>query len=138
MVLVDSSVWIEALRRIGDLGVKVGLEALLKADGAVISGPVLLEVLGGSRPRDRTRLLGYFGGVLYRAVPDTAWLRATSLSWQLRDVGVTIPWNDLLIGALGLMWNMRVFAMDQHFDMLETHANLRRYQPGPGGTYADA
>ena len=58
MVLVDSSVWIEALRRKGDLGVKVGLEALMEADGAVISGPVLLEVLGGSRPRDRTRLLG--------------------------------------------------------------------------------
>lgn len=36
------------------------------------------------------------------------------------------------------MWNMRVFAMDQHFDMLETHANLRPYQPDPGGTYADA
>lgn len=138
MVLVDSSVWIEALRRQGDLGIKVGLEALLEADGAVISGPVLLEVLGGSRPRDRKRLLDSFGGVPYRAVPDTAWLRAMRLSWQLRDAGVTVPWNDLLIGTLGLMWDLRVFALDQHFDMLETHANLRRYQPGPGGTYTDA
>ncbi len=63
MVLVDSSVWIEALRRQGDLAVKVALEALLEADGAIISGPILLEVLGGSRQRDRKRLLGYFGSI---------------------------------------------------------------------------
>ena len=137
MVLVDSSVWIEALRRQGDLAVKVALEALLEADGAIISGPILLEVLGGSRQRDRKRLLGYFGSIPYRAVPDTAWLRAMRLSWQLRDRGVTVPWNDLLIGSLGLIWDLRVFAVDQHFDFLETQARLRRYRPGPGGAYAD-
>ena len=110
MVLVDSSVWIEALRRQGDLAVKVALEALLEADGAIISGPILLEVLGGSRQRDRKRLLGYFGSIPYRAVPDTAWLRAMRLSWQVRDRGVTVPWNDLLIGSLGLISEPRTWA----------------------------
>ena len=99
---------------------------------------MLLEVLGGSRPRDRTRLLDYFGNVPYRAVPDTAWPRAMRLAWQLRDHGVTLPWNDLLIGSLGLIWNLRVFAIDRHFDLLETHARLGRYRPGPGGGYVDA
>ena len=34
MVLVDSSVWIESLRRTGRLEVKVALEGLLEAYGA--------------------------------------------------------------------------------------------------------
>ncbi len=60
------------------------------------------------------------------------------LVWQLRDHGVTLPWNDLLIGSPELIWNLRVFAIDRHSDPLETHACLVRYRPGPGGGYVDA
>ena len=138
MVLVDSSVWIEALRRQGDLATKVALEALLDVDGALVSGPILLEVLGGCRPTDRRRLLDYFGRVPYRRVPDESWRRAARLSWRLREDGITLPWNDLLIGSLGLLWDLRVFAADRHFDILESRVRLRRYRPGPGGAYSDA
>ena len=138
MVLVDSSVWIEALRRQGDLATKVALEALLEVDGALVTGPILLEVLGGCRPGERKRLLNYFAGVPYRPVPDEAWRRAARLSWRLREHGVTLPWNDLLIGSLGLLWDLRVFAADRHFDVLEARVRVRRYRPGPGGAYADA
>ena len=138
MVLVDSSVWIEALRRQGDLATKVALEALLEVDGAVVSGPILLEVIGGCRLADRKRLTEYFGSVPCRRVPDEVWWQAMRLSWRLRDEGITVPWNDLLIGSLGLIWNLRVFAVDRHFDMLESRARVRRDRPGPGGTYADA
>ncbi len=138
MVLVDSSVWIEALRRKGDLATKVALEAVLEVDGALVSGPILLEVLGGCRPADRKRLLDHFAGLPYRPVPDEAWRQAARLSWRLREVGITLPWHDLLIGSLGLLWNLRVFAVDRHFDVLESRAQLRRYRPGPGGTYSDA
>ena len=138
MVLVDSSVWIEALRPQGDLATKVALEALLEVDGALVSGPIVLEVLGGCRPADRKRLLDYFASVPYRRVPDEAWRRAARLSWRLREDGITLPWNDLLIGSLGLLWDLRVFAADRHFDFLESRARLRRYRPGPGGTYSDA
>ena len=138
MVLVDSSVWIEGLRRQGDLATKVALEALLEVGGALVSGPILLEVLGGCRPGERKRLLDYFAGVPYRRVPDEAWRRAARLSWHLREDGITLPWNDLLIGSLGLLWDLRVFAADRHFDILESRERLRRYRPGPGGAYSDA
>ncbi len=49
MVLVDSSVWIEAGRREGSLEHKVGLENLLASYEAAWCGPVKLEVLGGAR-----------------------------------------------------------------------------------------
>ena len=56
MVLVDSSVWIEALRRDGRLDVKVALENLLEEYEAAWCGPVKLEVLGGARQQDREKL----------------------------------------------------------------------------------
>ena len=56
MVLVDSSVWIESLRRTGRLEVKVALEALLEAYEAQFCPPIRLEVLGGARKEDRRRL----------------------------------------------------------------------------------
>ena len=48
MVLVDSSVWIEALRRDGRLEVKLALENLLEEYEAAWCGPVQIEVLGGA------------------------------------------------------------------------------------------
>ena len=138
MVLVDSSVWIEGLRRQGNLATKVALEALLAAGGALVSGPILLEVLGGCRPGERKRLLDHFAGVPYRRVPDEAWRRAARLSWRLREEGITLPWSDLLIGSLGLLWDLRIFAADRHFDILESRAQVRRYRPGPGGAYSEA
>lgn len=52
MVLVDSSVWIEALRRDGSLHVKVALESLLDAYEAQWCSLVRLEVMGGARKQD--------------------------------------------------------------------------------------
>ena len=48
MVLVDSSVWIEALWREVNVHVKLALEALLEEYEAAWCGPVKLEVLGGA------------------------------------------------------------------------------------------
>ena len=55
-----------------------------------------------------------------------------------REDGITLPWSDLVIGRLGLLWDLRVFAADRHFDILESRVRLRRYRPGPAGAYSDA
>ena len=56
MILVDSSIWIEAARRQGDLACKVALEAILEEYEAALCSPVKLEVLGGARKEERGRL----------------------------------------------------------------------------------
>jgi predicted nucleic acid-binding protein len=102
MVLVDSSVWIEAARRDGELAYKVGLESLLEEFEVLLCGPVWLEVLGGARPAERRRLRQGFEILPCWPVPDEAWMRATENSWRLRDAGHTVPWNDVLIGTLSM------------------------------------
>ena len=136
MVLVDSSVWIEAARRSGDLSCKVGLESLLEEFEVALTGPVRLEFLGGARRHDRTRLLEYLSGLTYEPLEEVDWEMAVRHSWVLRDAGLSIPWNDVLIATLALRLGLRVYARDAHFDQMEQLLGIRLYRPGPGGTYS--
>ena len=135
MVLVDSSVWIEAARREGDLAYKVGLEGLLGAAEALFCGPIRLEVLGGARAQDRKRLSAYLDCIPYKTIDDTVWESAKTCAWQLRDRGQTIPWNDIVIASLALRWECRVYAKDQHFEIMRDVLAVRLYKPGYGGSY---
>lgn len=135
MVLVDSSVWIEAIRRTGRLDVKVGLEGLLEEYEAGWCGPVRLEVMGGARAMDRPRLAAWFSCIPYRPMEESAWEDARDRYWALRDQGHTLPWSDVLIGSLALAWGWRVYAVDRHFEVMRDVLGLRLYQPGYGGKF---
>jgi predicted nucleic acid-binding protein len=136
MVLVDSSVWIEALRREGRLEVKAALEGLLGEYEAAWCGPVKLEVLGGARAQDRRRLEGHFSCIPYFQMQDPAWDSAKKLAWRLRDRGCPAPWNDILIAALSLEADCRIYAVDKHFEMMrDAGAGIRLYRPDYGGKY---
>jgi hypothetical protein len=135
MVLIDSSVWIEAARRDGSLEHKVGLEGLLGAAEAMFCGPIRLEVLGGARAQDRRRLSAYFDCIAYRTMEDGAWELAKDCAWRLHDKGHTLPWNDILIGSLSIHWVCRVYAKDQHFEIMRELLGIRLYTPGIGGAY---
>jgi predicted nucleic acid-binding protein len=135
MVLVDSSVWIEAARRDGDLAYKVGLEGLLYEDEAVWCGPIKLEVLGGAPPGQRALLTTMFGYVPHRSIEDDSWEQAKECAWRLRDRGFTLPWNDVLIGSLARQWGCRVYAKDSHFEVMRDALGIRLYAPDYGGKF---
>ncbi len=135
MVLVDSSVWIEGLRRQGRLEVKLALEGLLDAYEAQWCSPVRLEVLGGARREERRALGAYFSVIPYRQTTPADWERAVALAWKVRDQGLTVPWLDILIAAIALHDGSRVYAIDLHFQKLASLTGLLLYEPGYGGTY---
>ena len=135
MVLVDTSVWIEACRREGDLACKVGLENLLDEYEAVWCSPVRLEFMGGARKEERSKLAFWFESVPFRTVQEKHWEAAMRNAWKLRDRGHTLPWNDILIASLALDLDMRVYAQDKHFDILSQVLGLPLYKPGYGGRY---
>jgi len=136
LVLVDSSVWIEAARRDGDIAFKVGLESLLEEYEAALTGPVRLEFLGGARRTERTRLEEYLASLPYLPLAELDWEEAVRHGWTLKDAGLWLPWNDILIASLALRMGLRVYARDAHFDAMERALGLRLYKPGPGGSYA--
>lgn len=135
MVLVDTSVWIEASRRNGDLAYKVGLENLLEEYEAAWCSPVKLEFMGGARAQDRKKLAFWFECIPYRQTEEQHWELAKAKAWQLRDAGLTLPWNDILIASIALASDMRVYAKDKHFETMAKMLGLRLYTPGYGGRY---
>lgn len=135
MVLVDSSVWIIAGRRDGKLEVKVALESLLEAYEACWCGVVKLEVLGRVKAEKRRKMEFFFSTIPYRTIHESTWAVARNLCWELRDVGLTIPNNDILQAALAIATGERLYAVDHHFEEIAKHAPLLLYQPGYGGSY---
>ena len=135
MVLVDSSVWIECARRDGRDDCKAALEAMVEVDEAVICGPILMEVLGGALPEDRSRLEQGLAYIPQREIDDGAWEFALHCAWRLADHGHILPWSDIFIGSLSLQWGCRVYAIDPHFDVMQKVIGVRLYPPGEGGKY---
>ena len=136
MVLVDSSIWIEAARRDGDLKANVGLENVLGEYEAVLCAPVRLEVLGGARKMERERMEHDFSCLPFLHVLDKDWLAAITHAWHLRDAGLTAPWSDILIATLAVRAGMRVYAKDKHFESMAPILGFSLYAPGYGGMYA--
>ena len=136
MVLVDSNVWIKANQPKGDLMAKVALEALLEEGEAAFCGPIKLEVLGAMRRESRSRFDAFFSLVPYLTMTDAAWDHAVKIGRELADrERLTLPWNDVLISALALRADCRVYTLDEHFTALARIANVRLYTPGIGGTF---
>ena len=137
MVLVDSSAWIESLRRNGDMRVKLAIEGLLEAYEAQWCSPVRLEVLGGAKLEERGRLSGYFSVIPYRPCREDDWERAVALAWRLRGKGLTVPWLDVLIAAIAIHDGTRLYAIDSHFEEIARLSGLLLYRPGYGGSFND-
>ena len=135
MVLVDSSVWIEALRRRGRLDAKLAVQGLLDAYEAQWCTPVRLEVMGGARPEERGRLGHHFSTIPYRICTEQDLDRALALAWKLRDHGLSIPWLDVVVAALALHDGSRLYTLDDHFARVAEIVPLRLYEPGYGGLY---
>jgi predicted nucleic acid-binding protein len=135
MVLVDSSVWIEAARRNGSREIKSGVEGLLEEYQAAVCGLVWLEVLGGARPAERQRLWMYFTALPRVVTPESTWDQAALNAAKLRDHGITVPWSDLLVATVAVSNDVRVYACDQHFTLMAPHLGILLYEPGYGGRY---
>lgn len=135
MVLVDSSIWIEASRKTGDLRVKVGLEGLLDEYEALLCSPVRLEVLAGARKEERKMLFADFSCLPYVRVTEDDYLAAVRNTWRLRDAGITVPNTDILIATIALRVECRVYAQDKHFDAMSRVLGFTLYEPGYGGSF---
>ena len=135
MVLVDSSVWMEAARRNGRLECKIGLEALIEEAEALICGPIRMDVLAGARPEDRPMMATGFESIPYQAMSDEDWGLSTLCAGKLADHGYFPPFRDVLIASLALKWDCRIYTLDPVFEMMQEPLGIRLYLPGYGGKF---
>jgi predicted nucleic acid-binding protein len=127
VIVVDSSVWIEAQRRPSG-GHARQLGSLLDADEVALALPVRLELLAGIARRDRA--------AFERALSALPLIRPSDETWSLierwvpvaADKGHRFALADLLIGALAAEIGGLVWSLDADFEQMERMKFVQRYE----------
>jgi hypothetical protein len=118
MVIADTSVWIPFFNR-PDSPEKSALDLLVDADEVALVGVVLAELLQGCRTQsERGFLSDALLALPYYEVTQSTWLQTGDLSAYLLRRGVTLPLSDLIIAALAIEHDCRVYSLDAHFQKI--------------------
>jgi len=111
MVIADTSVWIPFFNR-PDSPEKTALDLLIDADEVAFVGVVLAELLQGCRtPSEREALSDALLALPYYEVTQSTWSQTGDLSAQ----SITLPLSDLIIAALAIERDCRIYSLDTHF-----------------------
>ena len=114
-VLIDTSIWIEYFNKIeSDHGQTA--ERLIRMNSAYLIGPVLYELLQGSRnPNESTLLMESLVSLPFIEIDKSLWVEAGRLSFKLRKKGVTLPMTDCIIATAAKEFKCKIYTLDQHF-----------------------
>ncbi|WP_073389921.1 type II toxin-antitoxin system VapC family toxin [Jatrophihabitans endophyticus] len=127
MLLIDSSAWIEYLRR-DDTSASEAVRAAIRDQQAAVTDVVLLEVLGGTTSSARLerwqRLMAGCAYLEQRPREDVE--TAADLYRRCRSRGKTPrALNNCLLAAVAIRVNLPVLHRDRDFDVLARHTPLQ-------------
>jgi len=123
--LVDTSVWIFALRKDFVPPIKERIGELLKDHVVLINGMTKLEILGGVKTKKEFERLKTRLDSLYEvAINSMVWQIAYKIAFELRRKGITVPYTDILIAACALKSRAVLIHADRHFDLMAPHIRL--------------
>lgn len=127
LFLVDTSIWLDVLPPgRGSSALRNRMDALLSADLVATTGMVRLELLGGARSEEEwNRLSGLVYALHHLPITEGHWQDAALMGFQLRRQGVTVPFTDLLIGAVSIEAEAVLMHRDRHFDFIASHLPLK-------------
>ena len=124
MTLIDTSAWIEFLRRPGDPQVKGRVASMIDIGVAAYCGPVEFELLVGSRPNERADVEVALSFSTLLEFHIDCWRRSAELERLLREASVTVPRDDIFVAAAALTHDVPVYAHDQHFELMRDRGRL--------------
>jgi predicted nucleic acid-binding protein len=130
--LIDTSLWIEALRRDGATATRNAVADIVESGLAVVNGLIVSEVLKGARDdTDYERLLTVLGAATTVGFTSAVWARMARLGFELRRLGVTIPTVDLAIASSALEESFTLAHRDRHFVLIAAHTPLQEVYVDP-------
>jgi hypothetical protein len=124
LVLVDTSAWIDGMRRDGPA--KAKLADLLRRDRVATCDLVIAELLAGPLAApEYARVARMLRALHYMDTPSGLGWRAGDLGKRLRGRGLRVPATDLLIAALAEHFGLGIAHCDRHYDLIAREADLR-------------
>ena len=128
LVLIDTSAWICFFSRHGYGEIKREVSILLDEDRVAIAGPILIELVQGTRNLpEKENLKSYVRSLRWLSVGDDHWHQSAELTFQLRRKGVTTSFIDTLIAVLAIDYDCILLHKDSDFDRVSRHSPLVCY-----------
>ena len=127
MIVVDTSVWVLALRSASGPEA-ITLRSLLDADEVALAVPVRTELLMGARASDRKKLEKELKGLPLLYPTDESWRTIDRWTERASRAGVTFSIGDLLIGVLAAEIGGLVWSRDSDFARLEKLKLVDRFE----------
>ena len=124
MTLIDTSAWIEFLRRNGRADIKQRVAAILELGAAAYCGPIEFELLSGARDSEVPDIRAAFRFSERLDFPAACWQRAAQIERDLRARGVTIPRDDIFVAAAALHHRVSLYSSDPHFTLVRDKGNI--------------
>ncbi len=88
---------------------------LLDREQVLVTGPVVAELLAGTRDRRRGELWSVLQGLGWAAVDRHTWWLAGTAAAALRELGATVPLTDLVIAAAAVQAGAELWTRDRDF-----------------------
>ena len=129
LVLIDTSGWICFFSRRGFEEIKKAISTLLDDDRAAVAGPILVELIQGTRTeKEKESITRYIRGIHWLSVTDDHWYKAAEMAFDLRRKGITSSAIDTLIATLAIEYHCILLHKDSHFELIARNSPLNCYQ----------
>ena len=129
MVLPDTSIWVAYFRNSRRTDAD-HLASLIAAGEVALCGPVLAELLAGTREEQRSDLLETLLALPWADLDFEAWLKVGELAATLRRTGAPLPLTDLAIAGAALRGDHVLWSLDADFERLAAILDaLQLYKP---------
>ncbi len=123
--LIDTSIWIWALRPGSVLAIRTRVGEILAERRGATTPMVLLELLGGAHNEKAYQELSEELAALQQlSISEVTWAHSTKTTFDLRRRGITAPATDILIATVARDNNVTLIHADKHFDLIATQTDL--------------
>jgi predicted nucleic acid-binding protein len=127
MIVVDTSVWVAALRDGASHEAQV-LSAMLDADEVLLPVPVRAEILAGASKRDQLRLRRVLSALPLVYPGEETWHLIDTWLQRAAPAGQRFGFGDLLIGALASEIGALVWSLDTDFHRMRRAGLVDLYE----------
>jgi predicted nucleic acid-binding protein len=124
-VMPDTSAWVRFLRY-GSSGDAASLKDLLEQREVMICGPVMAELLAGTKPERQAQLAIMLDAIPWIEVGRHEWRRVGQIGALLRARGMTVALTDIEIAVAAEAASAEIWTFDSDFKrLLEVMPSLR-------------
>jgi predicted nucleic acid-binding protein len=126
MHLVDTSIWIHALRPNGNPDIRARLRPLILSGNTAVTEWILLELMTGlTKSEQPSDLLQWFAPVSKLPFLDEWWEKAWHYAGRLRKQGVSPSAADCYIATIAIEHRVALIHCDADFELMSTAIPLR-------------